>query len=77
MTISDSATGMSKGVWVSSAWVAIRKIVNPTICVMMNGLPIQSTPKTAPSYCAVTMPWRLSVPAWITTPTMASTIGSS
>ena len=44
MTISDSATGMSKGVWVSSAWVAMRKTVNPTICVMMNGLPIQSIP---------------------------------
>ena len=53
------------------------KITKPTNWVMMNGLPMPPQPKISPSSWAATMPCRLSVPAWITTPTTASTIGSS
>ena len=77
MTSSDSATGMSNGVCVSSAWVAIRNSRNPTNWVRMNGLPSQSKPKIDPSAWANTMPCMFSVPAWMTTPTTASTRGSS
>ena len=47
-TSSDSATGMSNGVWVSSACAATRKRKNPTNCVRMYGLPKKSSPKIEP-----------------------------
>ena len=50
---------MSNGVWVSSAWVAMRKMTKPTNCVRMNGLPMPPKPKISPSACACTMPCRL------------------
>ena len=68
---------MSNGGWVSSACTAARKMKKPTNWVRMNGLPMASMPKIAPSAWAVTMPCRISVPAWMTTPTTASTRGSS
>ena len=61
--------GMSNGVWVSSAWMAIMKITKPTNCVMMYGLPMKSMPKIAPSLWAATMPCMFIVSAWMTTPT--------
>ena len=72
-----SATGMSNGVWVSSACAATRNRKKPTNCVRMYGFPKKSTPKIEPFCWASTMPCRFIVPAWITTPTTASSSGSS
>jgi hypothetical protein len=68
---------MSNGVWVSSAWVAMRKSPKPTNWVKTYGSGSHEMPKTSVSAWARTMPWRLNVPAWMTTPTTASTRGSS
>ena len=76
-TSSDSATGMSNGVWVSSACAATRKMKKPRNWVRMNGLPTAPNPKISPSACAATMPCMLMVPACMTTPITASTSGSS
>ena len=76
-TSSDSAIGMSNGACVSSACTAIMKITKPTNCVRTNGRPSQSTPKISCVFWATTMSWRFIELAWITTPTTASTIGSS
>ena len=77
MTSSDSATGMSKGVWVSSACMAIMKMMNPANWVMMNGLPIAPQPKISPLAWTSTISCRFMVSAWMTTPTTASNRGSS
>ena len=53
------------------------KITKPMNWVKMYGLPIQSSPKISPVFWATTMSCRFIVPAWITTPTVASTSGSS
>ncbi len=50
---------------------------NPTNWVMKYGFPNPLNPNMDPLACAATMPRRSRVPAWITTPTTASTIGSS
>ena len=70
---------MSNGAWVSSACTAIMKMRKPTNCVRMYGLPMIEIPKiSAPGpIWAATMPCMLIVPAWMTTPSTASTIGSS
>ena len=68
---------MSNGVWVSSACAATRNSAKPMNCVRMNGLPMQSTPKIEPWFCANTICCRFMVPACITTPTTASSSGSS
>ncbi len=68
---------MSNGGWVSSAWTAARKMKKPTNWVRMNGLPMTSQPKIEPSAWATTMPCIDRVPAWMTTPTTASSSGSS
>ena len=71
------ATGMSNGVGVSSAWAATRNRKNPTNCVRMYGFPKKSIPNIVPFGCASTIPCRFIVPAWTTTPTTASSSGSS
>src|SRR3954453_18635317 len=76
-TSSDSAIGMSNGVWVSSAWTAIMKITNPMNWVRTYGLPRPSQPNISPEFWATTMPCMFIVPAWITTPSTAKTMGSS
>ncbi len=43
----------------------------------MYGLPMPPHPKISPFCWAPTMPCRFIVPAWITTPTTASTSGNS
>jgi len=68
---------MSNGVWVSSAWAAMRKITNPRNWVRISGKPSPFQPNRLPSCWKWTMPCRLIVPVWITTPTTASTRGSS
>jgi len=60
-----------------NAWTEMRKMTMATNWVMKYGLPSPPQPKISPSAWAVTMPWRFMVPAWITTPMTASTIGSS
>ena len=77
VTISDSATGMSNGGWVSSAWTATRKMAKPKNCVSRYGLPIPPQPNISPLAWARTISWTLSVPAWMTTPITARTRGSS
>jgi hypothetical protein len=49
----------------------------PMNWVRMNGLPKKSQPKIDPPLWLTTILLRLSEPAWMTTPTTASTIGSS
>ena len=46
---------MSKGVWVSSACMAIMKITKPANWVMMNGFPINPQPKISPLAWASTI----------------------
>src|SRR3954470_8751004 len=76
-TSSDSAIGMSNGVWVNSACTAIMKITNPMNWVRTYGLPRPSQPNISPEFWATTMPCMFIVPAWITTPSTAKTMGSS
>ena len=68
---------MSNGAWVSSAWTATMKMTKPTNWVMTNGIPSPSQPKISPVFWATTISCRFIDPAWMTTPTIASTIGSS
>ena len=76
-TSSVSATGMSNGVWVSSAWAEIMKIRKPMNWVRMNGLPMRPNPKISPSAWARTISCKLSESAWMTTPMTARISGSS
>ena len=46
-------------------------------CVRISGKPMPSKPKIEPVLWKATMPCRFIVPAWITTPTTASSSGSS
>ena len=68
---------MSNGACVSSAWTEIMKIAKPTNWVRTNGMPTPSQPKISPVFWATTISCRFIDPAWMTTPTTASTIGSS
>ena len=68
---------MSNGGWVSSACTAIMKMTKPMNWVRMNGLPRPSQPKISPVFWATTMSCRFIEPAWMTTPIVASTSGSS
>ncbi len=45
--------------------------------VKMKGRPMRPNPKISPSAWALTIPCRLRSPAWMTTPTTASTRGNS
>ena len=68
---------MSNGAWVSSACTAIMKTTKPTNWVRMYGLPSPFQPKIYPAFWATTMSCMFIVPAWITTPSVPSTSGSS
>ena len=68
---------MSNGGWVSSAWTAIMNTRKPMNWVRMNGLPRPSQPKIEPAFWATTMSCRFIEPAWMTTPSVPSTSGSS
>ena len=68
---------MSNGACVSSACTAIMKITKPTNWVSTNGRPSPSNPKISCVFWATTICCRFIEPAWMTTPTTASTIGSS
>ena len=68
---------MSNGVCVSSACDATRNSPKPMNCVRMSGKPIPLQPKIEPVLWKATMPCRLIVPHWMTTPTTASSSGSS
>ena len=68
---------MSNGVWVSSACIAIMKMMKATNWVRMYGLPMPPQPKISPSAWACTMPCMFIVSAWMTTPMTARINGSS
>ena len=68
---------MSNGACVSSACDATMKSTKPTNWVRISGSPMPPQPKISPFCWNVTMPCRLMVPACMTTPTTASTSGSS
>ena len=68
---------MSNGGWVSSACTAIMKTTKPTNWVSTNGLPNPSQPKIDPAFWATTMSCMFIEPAWMTTPSVPSTSGSS
>jgi hypothetical protein len=77
VTSSDSATGMSKGVWVSSACMAIMKIDEAHELGEDERVADAAPAEDLALVLGHDDALQVQVPAWMTTPTTASMSGSS